>query len=175
MKAPHDGGFTLIELVIVVAIIGVIAAIALPGLARARVSSNEASTIGSLRAINSGEQTYAWSCGQGHYAGTLEDLFRGTAARAEGFISADLATSNISKSGYRINVVGGGPAPAGAVGCNNPGSLTTTYYASAVPLVANLTGHRWFGTNQGGAIFQSTAGALVPTQVGPVAGGSPIQ
>jgi prepilin-type N-terminal cleavage/methylation domain-containing protein len=165
-------GFSLVELLIVIAIIAAIAAIATPGLLRARISGNEASAIASLRAIGSAQATFSRSCANGLYAASLDVLGTGPSGEAP-FISVDLGGApTASKSGYQLSLAGA--AATGGTACNGTSSLATGFHSWADPISSNL-GIRHFGSNTTSTIWQATSSLSGMSDTATPSTGTPIQ
>ena len=153
-------GFSLIELLIVVAIILIIAAIAIPNLLRAKISANESSAVGSIRTINTSEVSYATTYGTG-YAPALANLggvtpctaSAATACLIDPFLSAG------TKSGYSFQGVPN-------TGAGTALSPFTGVEVTANPLNVGTTGQRSFCSDQSGVIRFDPAGAVMGTGAG---------
>ena len=146
-------GFSLIELLIVVAIILIIAAIAIPNLLRSRMAANEASAVGSLRTIDTAEMTFTTTYPDVGYANLASLGGTATAcATATGATSTtaclidDVLATTAVKSGYSFTTVAGGGAPA------------VTYTSLAVPSVVGQSGQRAFCSDQSGVIRYNATG-----------------
>jgi type II secretory pathway pseudopilin PulG len=157
-------GFALIDLLFVIALIGVLSTIALPRMLLARQSAGSASAIGSMRVIHSSQLTFALTCGAGFYAPNLTTLGRPPVGSHEAFISANLATANtVTKSGYVIGL-DGTPFPGAPGSCNGLlfGEAAQGWRAYADP--TNVDNKRFFATNVNGTIWEhtSTLSAVMP-------------
>jgi type IV pilus assembly protein PilA len=137
-------GFSLIELLIVVAIILIIAAIAIPNLMRARMSANESSAAGSVRSIGTGEVSYASAYPSVGYTNlaSLGGSQPCTPSTGTGCFVDEVLAGGL-KEGYSFSAAGG----------NQLNGVNTTYTSLGSPLSVNETGTRSFCSDQTGVIF----------------------
>ncbi len=148
-------GFSLIELLIVVAIILIIAAIAIPNLLRSRIAANEASAVGSLRTLDTAEITYNTAYPTVGFACSLGVIGPPTGNTPASSIAAGLIDSNLAggtKSGYSFTVA-----------CVGGGTPSVNYQSTAAPTSPGVTGQRYFCSDASGVIkydASSTANCL---------------
>ncbi|MGA2859015.1 MAG: prepilin-type N-terminal cleavage/methylation domain-containing protein [Candidatus Sulfotelmatobacter sp.] len=147
-------GFSLIELLIVVAIILIIAAIAIPNLLNARMAAYEASAVQSIKTINTAEITYNSSYPTVGYAPTLAQL--GGASPCTPSSTTACLIDNIlasgTKAGYNFTAIGSGGPPA------------SSYYATAVPITVNRTGTRSFCSFEDAVIRVQPSGSAIASE-----------
>jgi prepilin-type N-terminal cleavage/methylation domain-containing protein len=185
-------GFTLIELMIVIAIIAIIAAIAIPNLLAARLSANETAAIATLRNIISAQAQFQQGAkadtdndGTGEYGGFYEMSAGGTGRLAPGTVLTPPvlsgafrvlnANGEVSRSGYFFKMYLPGPAGVGvgepAAGYTaailNADLAETTWCAYAWPVNYQQSGNRTFFTNQGGDVIATEFNAYSGTGAGP--------
>ena len=176
-RSSNQHGFTLIDLLFVIALVGLLSVLALPGILRARGAAQSSSALGTMRAINSGQLSYAITCGLGFYAPDLPTLGVRPPASSDAFLPDGLTSAaTIIRHGYTFTVSGtplaGAPATCNGLG---PGQASPGYAVFADPIDSGSTG-RHFGTNAEGILYEHTAtlGPVMP-EAGVPPAGAPVQ
>ena len=159
-------GFSLIELLIVVAIILIIAAIAIPNLLRARMAANESSAVGSVRTLTTSNVTYfsTWNNGFAPTIATLGGAPGGAAVCGAALLVDNQLAVTGQKSGYNISYNVGTLNAAAAPTCGAPGGNTFAF--TALPINPGTTGQSAFCASEDGVVRKDPTGvAMVAGQI----------
>jgi len=177
VNARGESGFTLIDMLFVIALVGLLSTLAIPGLMRAKGAAQSASALGTLKVINSAQLSFAITCGLGFYSPDLQTLGVKPPSAKEGFLPPEMSSGpTFIKSGYMFSLAG--VAIGGAPGsCNGlkAGNASSGYAAVADPLDKN-PGARYFGTNADATLYEDKATySLTMPENGAPPGGGPIR
>lgn len=151
-RVAKPGGFSLVELLVVVMVILVIAAIAIPNMVNARMRANEAAAVASMKTINTAEVLYATEFPNQGYAPSLAQLGANgtdcdTPGPSNGCIIMDEALTSGLKSGYIFEVLGDGKTPS------------TSYTLTAMPASPGFSGSCGFSSGDSGGVVKVSPNA----------------
>ena len=163
IRVKSEDGFTLIDVMFVIALIGLISTLAIPGVMRARGAAQSASALGTLRVVNSAQLSFAITCGLGFYSPEFQTLGVKPTGALDAFLPPELAAGpTFIKSGYNFSMAGT-PLPGAPASCNG---LMIGEAAPGYAIVADQLGPdgaRFFGSNADGVIYEhnkSLAGSM---------------
>lgn len=155
-RTKTSAGFTLIELMIVLAILGVILAVAFARYGNMHARGNEASAISSIRSIAAAEWAFAQTCGRQKYAPTLAALGQPATSTGEAFLSPDLTSGEVvEKEGYQFRIAAQPSEDTTSTACNGS-PLVASYAATADPVHPGTTGDRYFAVNADRVLYEDT-------------------